>query len=42
MCASMVIILSKGLADVCEKLKNKTFDSSVKGTTKVLQDGINY
>ncbi|KAL5237550.1 hypothetical protein ACI65C_004960 [Semiaphis heraclei] len=30
------------LADVCEKLKNKPFDSSVKGTIKVLQDGINY
>jgi len=42
MCASMVIVLSKGLADVCEKLKNKPFESSVKGTIKVLQDGIDY
>lgn len=40
MCASMIIVLYKGLADVCEKFKNKSFDSSVKRTIQVLQDGI--
>lgn len=39
-CASMVIVLCKGLADACEKLKNKPFDSSVKETIKVLKDSI--
>lgn len=37
---SMVIVLYKGLSDVCEKYKNKPFDSSVKITIQVLQDSI--
>lgn len=40
MCGSMVIVLYKGLVDVCEKFKNKPFDSSVKRTIQVLQDSI--
>jgi len=36
----MVIVLYKGLGDVCEKFKNKPLDSSVKITIQVLQDSI--
>lgn len=40
MSASMVIVLHKGLHNVCEKFENKSFEPSVQETIKLLLQGL--